>query len=252
MFETFLLLLAAGVMLAVVISDPGQVTLQWLRLAGILALVMVGLSVFAWTRRDEPRGTLQIALYCSVALAVLAQLALVQTARRRAQRLAAMVAVGLAITLAVQFFGGVKTPLDRGVAAVVSLGVAAMVGLALMDMLLGHAYLTASSMTMAPFRRLNLALGIALVVRAILATGGALALHSLYPVEMLWGRYGLLMITRWLVGLAVPAAFVYMAHDCIKRRATQSATGILYVAGILIFIGELLALSLARDTRLPF
>ena len=52
--------------------------------------------------------------------------------------------------------------------------------------------------------------------------------------------------TRWLVGLLVPAVFVYMAHDCIKRRSTQSATGILYVAGVLIFIGEIVALYLVR------
>jgi hypothetical protein len=43
-----------------------------------------------------------------------------------------------------------------------------------------------------------------------------------------------------------------MAHDCIKRRATQSATGILYVAGVLIFIGEIIALYLLRQTGLPF
>jgi hypothetical protein len=69
---------------------------------------------------------------------------------------------------------------------------------------------------------------------------------------MLWGAFGVYMLTRWLVGLAVPAVFVYMAHDCIKRRATQSATGILYVAGVLIFIGEILALHLVRETGLPF
>jgi hypothetical protein len=60
------------------------------------------------------------------------------------------------------------------------------------------------------------------------------------------------MLTRWLVGLALPAVFVYMAHDCIKRRATQSATGILYVAGLLVFIGEITGLYLVAETGLPF
>jgi hypothetical protein len=63
---------------------------------------------------------------------------------------------------------------------------------------------------------------------------------------------GLFVITRWLVGLVIPAVFIYMAYDCIKRRATQSATGILYVTGILIFIGEIIGLYLLRETRLPF
>ena len=65
-------------------------------------------------------------------------------------------------------------------------------------------------------------------------------------------QFGLLVGTRWFVGLIVPAVFVYMAHDCIRRRSTQSATGILYVAGVLVFIGELVALHLTRETGLPF
>ena len=52
--------------------------------------------------------------------------------------------------------------------------------------------------------------------------------------------------------LVVPAIFIYMASDCIKRRSTQSATGILYVAGVLVFIGEMIALYLVRVTGLPF
>jgi hypothetical protein len=131
-------------------------------------------------------------------------------------------------------------------------GVAAMTGLALMDMLLGHAYLTASKMTIAPFRRLNLALAGALVLRAATAVGAVLLVNARQPVEMLWPVHGLYVLTRWLVGLAVPAVFVYMAHDCVRRRSTQSATGILYVAGVLIFLGELVALYLLRETGLPF
>ena len=71
-------------------------------------------------------------------------------------------------------------------------------------------------------------------------------------VEMLSAAYGLMMIVRWVIGLAVPAVFVYMAQDCIKRRSTQSATGILYVAGVLVFVGEIVALYLVRATGLPF
>ena len=46
MLETFLVLLAGGIMLAVVISDPREVTLNWLRLAGIIALVMAMIALF--------------------------------------------------------------------------------------------------------------------------------------------------------------------------------------------------------------
>jgi hypothetical protein len=131
-------------------------------------------------------------------------------------------------------------------------GIASTSGIALMDMLLGHAYLTASQMTMAPFRRLNLCLGVLLVLRAVLSMGVTMLLNARHPVYMLWGVYGLYIITRWIVGLLIPGTFVWMAHDCIKRRATQSATGILYVAGVLIFIGEIIALYLLRQSGLPF
>jgi len=127
-----------------------------------------------------------------------------------------------------------------------------MTGLILMDMLLGHAYLTASKMTMKPFARLNAAVAVVAVLRLISSTVGIYFLNALHPVRMLWGIHGLLMLTRWFVGLVVPFVFLYMAHDCIKRRATQSATGILYVCGVLIFIGEMIALPLVRDTGLPF
>jgi len=116
-----------------------------------------------------------------------------------------------------------------------------------MDMLLGHAYLTASKMTIAPFRRLNLFVASMLVVRAVSSAAAFIAGRG-----AVWQREGLFVMTRWLVGLLVPAVFIYMAHDCIKRRSTQSATGILYVAGVLIFVGEIVALYLVRATGLPF
>ncbi len=99
---------------------------------------------------------------------------------------------------------------------------------------------------------MNAALALVAFVRLLTATAGVYFLNAAHPMRMLFGVHGLLMLTRWLVGLAVPFVFIYMAHDCIRRRATQSATGILYVCGILIFIGEMIALPLIRDTGLPF
>ena len=249
MAETFLILLAGGVMLAAAVSDPNKVTLNWLRLAGIVALSVGGLAVFFFFQRDAGNrggGTLMAAI-----VAVLGQLGFVQVAWRRTQRALAALAFVLAVAAGVSFHGRME-PLSVAVRLASCAGVAAMTGLALMDMLLGHAYLTASKMTIAPFRRLNLWLAGAIGVRTVTAVAGPLLLNRWRPVEMLWGVYGLYMLTRWAVGLAVPAVFVYMAHDCIRRRSTQSATGILYVTGVLVFIGEIVALYLLRETGLPF
>ncbi|HYO10286.1 MAG TPA: hypothetical protein VER17_15060 [Tepidisphaeraceae bacterium] len=250
MAETFLILLAGGILLAAAVSDPNQVTLQWLRLCGILALVMAGLAGFFLSRREGGADAPAVVATVATAAFILGQLAFAQVDHRRTQRALAMASFAAAVVAGARILraGGAVS----GASLASALGVATVSGLALMDMLLGHAYLTAAKMTIAPFRRLNLLLAAALVGRAGIAVGGALLLHRLEPVYLLWGAYGLLILTRWLVGLAVPAVFVYMAHDCIKRRSTQSATGILYVAGVLIFIGEVIAVYLARATGLPF
>lgn len=236
--ESFFILLAGGIMLAAAISDPKQVTLNWLRLCGILALVMAGLSIFFLFRREKPPTGIEIARYGAVVVAILGQLATAQTARLKPQQFFAALAFLLAI----------PASLPGNIAAVASaIGIAAMTGLALMDMLLGHAYLTASKMTIAPFKRLNGFLAGTIVWRTLLVIAACCLM-----TREIWMRDGLFIMTRALVGLLVPAVFVYMAHDCISRRSTQSATGILYVAGVLIFIGEIVALHLVRSTGLPF
>jgi hypothetical protein len=263
--ETFLILLAAGIMLAAAVSSPQQVTLNWLRLCGILALVMAAVGLFFYFTREAhpaplaPRmRNVQVGLLVATVILILGQLVFVQAAFRRTQRAMAAAAFVVAVLAGSNLLHEMMIPLRTAtkyppklwsmtIQTVAVAGIAALSGSALMDMLLGHAYLTASKMTMAPFRRLNLFVAAMIVVRAALAAAATIAM----PREV-WQRDGLFIITRWLVGLLVPAMFVYMAHDCIKRRSTQSATGILYVAGVLIFVGEIVALYLVRSTGLTF
>ena len=264
--ETFFILLAGGVMLAAAVSNPNDVTLLWLRLAGIIAWCMAALSMFFYFTRDFVSDysavlrNVQVGLLVATLLVIVAQVAFVQIAWRRTQCVFAGAAFVLSVLAGSNLLhelmdSRVPFPpkvLSMTLQALACAGVGAMVGLALMDMLLGHAYLTASKMTIAPFRRLNLALAGVLVGRFVRAVPLALALNVWRPVEGLWNLNLFMIGTRWAVGLLVPAVFVYMAHDCIKRRSTQAATGILYVAGLLIFIGEIIALHLVRQTGLPF
>jgi hypothetical protein len=263
--ETFLILLAGGIILAAAISSPAQVTLNWLRLCGILALVMAAISLFFYFTRDAQPAQLssqmrniQVALLIATVALILAQLAFVQVAWRRTQRIIAAAGFVFAVLAGTNLLHEMMIPLGTAtkyppkmwsmtVQSLAAAGIGAASGLALMDMLLGHAYLTASKMTIAPFRRLNLWVAAMLIIRVLLATAATIAM----PRDV-WMRDGLFILTRWLVGLIVPAVFIYMAHDCIKRRSTQSATGILYVAGVLIFVGEIVALYLVRSTGLPF
>jgi hypothetical protein len=256
--ETFLLLFAGGVMLSAAVPDPRAVTLRWLRLAGIIALTLAALSgVFI----IYSQGWRRLYLLAPFVVAILGQLAFVQVARRSTQRafatIASIVAIATATHLLIQILdpraaSAVESPfLAHTVLAVACALASATLGLALMDMLLGHAYLTASQMTIGPFLRLNRALAGAMIGRAVLSIGGTFLLQTLRPVGGLWNLFGIYIATRWLVGLLVPGLFVYMAHDCIRRRSTQSATGILYVAGVLILIGELIGLYLMSQTGRP-
>ena len=246
-------------MLAAAVPRPADVALNWLRLCGILALVLGGLASFFYFSREAHPAELspmlrnvQMGLLVSSIVLVLGQLAVVQLALRRTQRVIAAGAFVACVLTGTNLLHEMMIPygvaeryppklLSMALQTLAAAGVAGMSGLVLMDMLLGHAYLTASKMTMAPFRRLNLWVAGTLAARVVL-TAVATALMT----RQIWLADGLFILTRWLVGLLVPAVFIYMAHDCIKRRATQSATGILYVAGVLIFIGEIVALYLVR------
>jgi len=248
--ETFLLLLCGGVMLASAVPKPRDVTLHWLRLAGIIAMTMLGLSAFFALRRETRIPHLEIYLYVCVTCMIAAQLAAVQTDRPDFARGFAIFAFLCSIPFSAAMLGRpLNVPL--GAAIVGCAGVAAMCGIVLMEMLLGHAYLTAAKMTIAPFKRMNLVLAAVVALRMFFALSATL-MQQRWSIELFWPRQGLFVGTRWLVGLIVPSIFVYMTHDCIKRRATQSATEILYVAGVRVFIGEMIALYLTRETGLPF
>jgi hypothetical protein len=231
-------------MLAAAVADPRAVILRWLRLAGIIALCMAGLAAFFAGR------SVNVSLIATI-LAILGQLAFVQVAWRRTQRALATIAFGCAIAVATLSLQRINPTAGIALLAVVCALTAGVVGVALMDMLLGHAYLNAADMTIAPFIRLNRVLAALLVMRGIVSVGGTFLMQSRHPIEMFWNLYGLYVGTRWLVGFGVAGMFVYMAHDCIKRRSTQSATGILYVADVLLFVAEIIGLYVMSETGFP-
>jgi len=127
------------------------------------------------------------------------------------------------------------------------IGGAAAIGGATAAMLLGHAYLTHTSMPIDPLRRLAGAWAGVIALRwlwtaAVLMDGRAALQISGGDDLWLW----LMLSVRAGVGLIGGAAMAYMAWDCVKRRSTQSATGILYIAMVLTFLGELSAAELGR------
>ena len=284
MVAIFVMMLAGGIGLVQAICDPLAVTLRWLRLGGIIALCLMAVAgVIAWktNMRVEP---MVMAHFVGAFVAAIAQLITCQKAMRKTQRvlagitfLAAWGACAWAMAetplpglagagFSIESIGGLRDVsrpvigLTPGI--VLGSGLSSgVLGGYLMAMLLGHAYLTAGNeMTQAPFRRLVIAMGVLLALRAV-----ASGIFGLWPYfnaadltqfgagtsgERMWNM--VMISARILVGVLVPAVFTWMTYDCVQRRSNQSATGILYVASVLIILGEGTGIALFGATGLVF
>jgi hypothetical protein len=124
---------------------------------------------------------------------------------------------------------------------------ALVLGSATTAMLMGHSYLIAPAMTIAPLMRL-LAVGAASVgLRIGLASWGLWEWTSAGKASSLDAELGLWLAVRWALGLIAPLVLGWMAYETARIRSTQSATGILYVVVIVVFLGELMS-QLITDT----
>ena len=124
---------------------------------------------------------------------------------------------------------------------------AGLLGSAISAMLMGHSYLIAPAMSMVPLKRLLACLSVALAVRIVLA-GFGLWWTRFVSTGTLDQETILLLSARWLLGLLVPIVLVWMSWETARIRSTQSATGILYVVTVVVFLGELLSLLLVDKT----
>lgn len=115
-------------------------------------------------------------------------------------------------------------------------------------MLLGHWYLNTPTMKLAPLRRLVILLALAVVVRMAICLVGTLL--NTQPLD--GARLNVYFLAlRWLTGLAGVLGLAGLTWQTLKIPNTQSATGILYAAVILAFIGELTSQLLSAEVMYP-
>jgi hypothetical protein len=124
-----------------------------------------------------------------------------------------------------------------------------VLGSTLAAMFLGHWYLNTPTMELAPLRRLLLMMMASVALRALVA-GTALAL-TLAADQPLAFDFGLMVALRWLAGIAGVMTLAWMSWQTLKIPNTQSATGILYVAVIGAFVGELTSQLLSSESVFP-
>ena len=123
-----------------------------------------------------------------------------------------------------------------------------VLGATLTGMLLGHWYLTTPTMSIGPLSWFARTLAIAAVLRLVM-TGIAIgrsgfASHDI--VHVLW------LFLRIVGGILIPFATSIVVAKILKFRNTQAATGVLFAALILAFMGEMAAGLLELDLRMPY
>jgi hypothetical protein len=124
-----------------------------------------------------------------------------------------------------------------------------VLGVTMAAMLLGHWYLNAPGMKLAPLERLVLLMAVAIALRAA-ESGCGLALEIVTQPSISFTHQWMIAL-RWLAGLGGAAIVTVLAWQTLKIPNTQSATGILYVGVIVTFLGELTAQLLSGESAFP-
>jgi hypothetical protein len=250
MLVLFCLRLAAGLLACLLLLPPAQINPRFYRTHFLVAL---GLTAVAMLFGHETAGAgllppLSLVILLSLAGFFCWSLEGAPLGRVLIAVTTATLAAALVLTeLTDELAGGLGWRLAADAAS------AALLGSAMTAMLLGHMYLIAPGMTMAPMMRLLAVLLAAIVFRPVLAaltlllwssTGSASAV-TLQGDAVLW------LPVRFGLGCVAPLVLGVMAWHTAKIRSTQSATGILYVVVIFCFLGELTGLLLQSTTGYP-
>ena len=252
MFAIFCLRLATGMMGALLLFSPQLVNPRFYRTHFLTVLCLTAAA--GWLGRHEPWWRLTLPV---VALAFLGSISWSLQRCPGGKVLIGLTITGLALNLGSAGFARIQElqaetasglPLSWAYLAADEFTSTALLGTSMTAMLMGHSYLIAPSMSLAPILRLLGGLIAAFFLRFVLA-GAGLAFWT--AGESLWNAATptlLWLLLRWGVGFAAPLVLCWMAWESAKIRSTQSATGILYVVVIFSFLGELTSLLLFTNT----
>ena len=250
----FLFRLSFGLALAMAITPSRHVTCGFYR---VHLLVVMGLSTLAaLVALARPES---IPLWPAVTAAVLSYVGSVTWLYEKAKPgvLILYVVAGVGLIGGWQTRGPGSESSEPSEIASLLLGLTTplsglLLGFTIAAMLLGHWYLNTPTMDLLPLRRLVLLIAAATLARAALCgTGLTLQLVMAGPPEAMGQLFLPLLALRWLAGLLGVLVLAWMAWQTLKIPNTQSATGILYVAVIGTFVGELAGQLLSVESAYP-
>lgn len=245
MVAVFCLRLACGLLAALLLLPSAQVNPRFFRTN---FLTVLGLTIVAAVfLRDDEGGWMWATLGSAIFCACLGSMVWLLEGAPGGR---VLILVTLPLVAAALAVSGRGTALESLTVWMYCdhLASAALLGSATTAMLIGHSYLIAPAMSLTPLLRLLAALGVATVIRMLLAVAGLWLWTRMNSEVSLDTEVMLLLAVRWLVGFVGPLVLGWMAWETAKIRSTQSATGILYVVVILCFLGELTSLLLWTKT----
>ena len=262
----FLTQAAAGSLLSMIVVPVRAAGKLYFRFGAALAASVIALALgSAWWGGGSPAGAGSLA---AGAAALLAAAGLFHV-ERATIGFAAMLA-GMVLAVAGVGMDAWLVPPDASAFAVRlrflldGLSGGLVTGSVTMAMVLGHYYLNIPGLPSRHLERLTLLCMAALGARSVIL-GTNLAIHRsawLPLAGLLAGGdvaadtaldpfAAVLLLLQILAGILVPLVFCLMAWRSATIASTQSATGILYVALIVVMMGELAGRSLVAMTRLP-
>jgi hypothetical protein len=242
----FCLRLACGLSSALLLLSPAQVNPRFYRTQFLTVLgLFTAAAIFL---RGAGDLWLWLAIGGTILLAFLASLAWSLEGAPAGRALALLTTFGTIAALCLTSQNSASEP-GSGWLIAAELSSAALLGTATTAMLMSHSYLIAPSMSLTPLLRLLGAFFITLLLRGVLSGIGLWSWageHSLAALD----ETTLILPVRWGIGFVAPFVLGIMAWQTARIRSTQSATGILYVAVILTFLGELVSQVLLNNDLL--
>jgi hypothetical protein len=248
MLAIFCLRLAAGLVTCLVLLSPAQVNPRFFRTHFLTALALTALAtVFL---RDAADLWLGVMLVCAMVLAALGSMTWMLEGAPVGRILIGLTIPPLLVALALAGYH-IHDQGEPWWLLADDLTSAAVLGSATTAMLIGHSYLLAPAMSLTPLLRLLAALAAATVLRIGVSIGGLWLWTGAQAGTTLDSEMILWLAVRWGIGFIGPLVLAWMAWETARIRSTQSATGILYVVVVCVFLGELLGLLLTNQTGLP-
>ncbi len=247
----FVFRLAFGLAAAMSVTSPRWVTSGFYR---VHLWVVLGLNTFiaavlATIPTEVPSGKLMLGL--AIAAGVFAYVGSVlwlYESKRAGQVILAIVTIiNLAGAVVAGRLGANQAPVWATTADAVSSGL--LLGPTFSAMLLGHWYLNTPSMKMAPLQKLILLMVIFAGIRALVSGAGLIG--SWTPEQLASRSFLWFVALRWISGVFGVIVLAWMSAQTLKIPNTQSATGILYVAVIFVFLGELTSQLLSAESPFP-